>query len=153
MLLRKGVGSRGLHFAETFCRVISLYPTPGALRNAPFLSTLPLSPFRPCPSSPHTRMHPPPAPPGGGAPPPVGSGGGGGTLACGRGGGVPIRTRGQTLRYSRHQCSESGSRCLWAIRIRIHLSEVWIRIRILLLSCTIVKKYLDSYCFVTPFGL
>jgi hypothetical protein len=31
---------------------------------------------------------------------PFGSGGGGGTFACGRGGGgVPIRTRGQTLWY------------------------------------------------------
>ncbi len=68
---RGGVGSRGLHFAETFCRVISLYPTPGALRNAPFLSNLPLSPFRPCPSSTHTRMHPPPPrPPTSSDPPP-----------------------------------------------------------------------------------
>jgi hypothetical protein len=51
------------------------------------------------------------------------------------------------------QCSgsESGSTCFWASRIRIHLSEVWIRIRILLSSCKNRKKNLDSYYFVTLF--
>jgi hypothetical protein len=48
------------------------------------------------------------------------------------------------------------------IRIRIHmflslnpdpLSEVWIRIRILLSASKNSKKNLDSYCFVTSFGL
>ncbi len=31
--------------------------------------------------------------------------------------------------HSSPQCSGSGSACFWAFRIRIHLSEVWIRIR------------------------
>ncbi len=48
------------------------------------------------------------------------------------------------------------------IRIRIHmflspdpdpLSEVWIQIRILLSASKNSKKNLDSYCFVTSFGL
>ncbi len=47
----------------------------------------------------------------------------------------------------------TGSTCFWASRIRIHLSEVWIWIRILLSSRKISKKNLDSYCFVTSFGL
>ncbi len=62
----------------------------------------------------------------------------------------------------RLQCSGSGftrSTCFWApwIRIRIHQSEVWIRIRlwvrirILLSSCKNSKKNLDSYYFVTLF--
>jgi hypothetical protein len=42
-----------------------------------------------------------------------------------------------------------GSTCFWAIRI--HYSEVWIRI--LLSSSKNIKKNLDSYCFVTSFGL
>ena len=53
------------------------------------------------------------------------------------------------------QCSGSGSTastCFWASRIRIHLSEVWIRIRILLSSCKNSKKKLDSYYFVTLFA-
>jgi hypothetical protein len=59
------------------------------------------------------------------------------------------------------QCcgSGSGSTCFWVsrIRTRIHLSEVWIRIRILLWirilpsSCKNSKKNLDSYYFVTLF--
>ncbi len=52
------------------------------------------------------------------------------------------------------QCSGSesgstGSTCFWAIRI--HLSEVWTRIRLLLSSCKNSKKNLDSYYFVTLF--
>ena len=47
------------------------------------------------------------------------------------------------------QCCGSGSTCFWANRIRIHQSEVWIRI--LLLSCKNSKKNLDSYYFVTLF--
>jgi hypothetical protein len=45
----------------------------------------------------------------------------------------------------------------WASRIRIHWSEVWIRIllwiriRILLSSCKNSQKNLDSYYFVTLF--
>ncbi len=43
----------------------------------------------------------------------------------------------------------------WASRIRIHQSEVWIRIRlrirILLSTCKNSKKNLDSYYFVTLF--
>jgi hypothetical protein len=60
-----------------------------------------------------------------------------------------------------YQCcgsgSKSGSTCFWASRIRIHFSEVWIRIRILLwirilLSlCKNSKKNLDSYYFATLF--
>jgi hypothetical protein len=49
------------------------------------------------------------------------------------------------------QFSRSGSTCFWASRIRIHLSEVWIRI--LLSSSKNSKKNLDSNCFVTSFGL
>jgi hypothetical protein len=54
------------------------------------------------------------------------------------------------------QCFGSGSTgctCFWAIRI--HLSEVWtrIRLRILISSSKNSKKNLDSYCFVTSFGL
>ncbi len=55
----------------------------------------------------------------------------------------------------------TGSTCFWAsrIRIRIHQSEVWIRIqillwiriRILLSACKNSKKNLDSYYFVTLF--
>jgi hypothetical protein len=51
------------------------------------------------------------------------------------------------------QCCGCGSTCFWASWIRIHQSEVWIRIRIwILLSQSInSKKNLDSYCFVTSF--
>jgi hypothetical protein len=61
-------------------------------------------------------------------------------------------------KYSSDQCcgsgSESGSTgstCFWAswIRIRIHSSEVWIRI--LLSLCKNSKKTIDFYCFVTSF--
>jgi hypothetical protein len=63
------------------------------------------------------------------------------------------------LIISHQQCSGSGSEsgsgstCFWASRIRIHLSEVWIRnrLRILLSSCKNSKKNLDSYYFVTLF--
>ncbi len=59
------------------------------------------------------------------------------------------------LKVGLNQCSgsESGSTCFWAswFRIRIHQSEVWIRIRILLSSCKNSKKNLDSYYFVTLF--
>jgi hypothetical protein len=56
------------------------------------------------------------------------------------------------------QCCGSGSTgstCFWAsrIRIRIHWSEVWIRIRILLSSRKNRKKNLDSYYFVTIFDI
>jgi hypothetical protein len=53
----------------------------------------------------------------------------------------------------------SGSTCFWAtwIRIRIHKSEVWIRlwirIRILLSLSKTSKKNLDFNCFVTSFWL
>ena len=54
--------------------------------------------------------------------------------------------------YPAEQCSGSGSTCFWASRIRIRLSEVWIRIwirllrlLILLSSCKNTKKNLDSY--------
>jgi hypothetical protein len=47
--------------------------------------------------------------------------------------------------------SGSGSTCFWASRIRIHWSDIWIRI--LLLSSKNSKKNLDSYCFVTSLGL
>jgi hypothetical protein len=48
------------------------------------------------------------------------------------------------------QCSGStGTTCFWVSRIRTHLSEVWIRIRILLSSYKNSKKNLDSYYFVT----
>jgi hypothetical protein len=60
---------------------------------------------------------------------------------------------------SHRQCcgseSGSGSTCFWAswIRIRIHQSEVWIRIRIwiLLSPSKKSKKNLFSFCFVTSF--
>ncbi len=51
----------------------------------------------------------------------------------------------------------TGSTCFWASRIRIHQSDEWIRIRILLWirillsSCKISKKNLDSYYFVALF--
>ncbi len=53
------------------------------------------------------------------------------------------------------QCcgSGSGSPCFWASQIRIHPSEVWIRIRILLSTCKNRKKNLNSYYFVTLFDL
>jgi hypothetical protein len=58
------------------------------------------------------------------------------------------------------QFSESGptgSTYFWASRIRIHYSEVWIRIRlrirVLLSSSKTSKKNIYSYCFVTSFGL
>ncbi len=50
------------------------------------------------------------------------------------------------------QCCGSGSTgstCFWASRIRIHLSEICIRI--LLSQCKNSKKNLDSYYFVTLF--
>jgi hypothetical protein len=47
--------------------------------------------------------------------------------------------------------SGSGSTCFWTTRIRIYQSNVWIRI--LLSSRNNSKKNLDSYCFVTSFGL
>ncbi len=47
--------------------------------------------------------------------------------------------------------SGSGSTCFWASRIRIHLSEIWIRIRIPLSSCKNSKKNLDSYYCATLF--
>ena len=58
-----------------------------------------------------------------------------------------------------YPCCGSGSTCFWAsrIRIRIHWSEVWIRIRILLwirillLLCKNSKRNLDSYYFVILF--
>jgi hypothetical protein len=52
-------------------------------------------------------------------------------------------------------CCGSGSTCFWAtwIRIRIHYSDVWIRIRILLSPSKNSKKKLASYCFVTSFWL
>ncbi len=49
--------------------------------------------------------------------------------------------------------SESGSTCFWASRIRIHLSEVRIRIRSFYHQAKIVRKTYESYCFVTSFGL
>jgi hypothetical protein len=56
----------------------------------------------------------------------------------------------------RFQCCRSGSgstgsTCFWASRIRIHQSEVWIRIRILLSTCKNTKKNFDSFYFVTLF--
>jgi hypothetical protein len=75
-----------------------------------------------------------------------------------------IRIRRINDAHPDYQCcgSESGSTgstCFWAFWIRIHLSEVWIRIRIrillwiriLLSSCKNSKKNLDSYLFVTLF--
>jgi hypothetical protein len=61
---------------------------------------------------------------------------------------LPVQARGG--RYC--QCCGSGSTgstCFWASRIRIHQSEVWIRI--LLSTCKNSKKNLDSYQFVTLF--
>ncbi len=46
-----------------------------------------------------------------------------------------------------------GSICFWTSRIWIHLSEIWIRIRILLSSSKNSKKNIDCYCFVTCFWL
>jgi hypothetical protein len=43
-----------------------------------------------------------------------------------------------------NQCCGSGSTCFWASWIRIHESEVWIRIRILLSSCKNSKTNFDS---------
>jgi hypothetical protein len=53
------------------------------------------------------------------------------------------------LKHIKQQCSGSGSgstgfTCFWASRIRIHQSEVWIRI--FLSSSKNSKKNLDSYC-------
>jgi hypothetical protein len=53
-----------------------------------------------------------------------------------------------------YQCcgSEYGSTdstCFWASWIRIHYSEVWIRILLSLIKNS--KKNLDFYCFVTSF--
>ncbi len=69
----------------------------------------------------------------------------------------PPRWEASTLENS-HSSSLSGSTgstCFWAsrIQIRVHLSEVWIRIRILLSSSRNSKKNLDFYCFVTSFWL
>ena len=50
------------------------------------------------------------------------------------------------------QSSGSGSVesiCFWASRIRIHWSEIWIQIRILLSSSRNGKKNIDSNCFAT----
>jgi hypothetical protein len=49
----------------------------------------------------------------------------------------------------------SGSTCFWDSWIRIHQSEVWIRIRsrILLSPSKNSVKNIDSYCFVTSFWL
>ncbi len=51
------------------------------------------------------------------------------------------------------QCCGCGSVCFWNSWIRIHQSEVLIRIRIriLLSPSKNSKKNLDSYCFVTSF--
>jgi hypothetical protein len=58
----------------------------------------------------------------------------------------------QVNNYNENQCSgPPGSTCFLASRIRIHLSEVWIRI--LLSSSKKSKKNLDSYCLVTSFRL
>ncbi len=60
---------------------------------------------------------------------------------------------------TREQCcgsgSESGFTCFWAswIRIRIHSSEAWIRIRILLSFSKNSKKNIDFYCFVASLWL
>ncbi len=53
------------------------------------------------------------------------------------------------------ESGSTGSTCFWAswIRIRIHQSEVWIRIRILLSPSKKSKKNLASYCFVPSFWL
>ncbi len=56
-----------------------------------------------------------------------------------------------TIEKSFNQCCGSGSTCFWASRIRIHQSELWIRIRFRIFhsSCKNCKKNLDSYYFVT----
>ncbi len=67
---------------------------------------------------------------------------------------LPVTKSGDQLShkfYAFRQCCGSGPTCFWASRIRIHLSKVWIRIRILLSSCKNSKKNLDSYYFVTLF--
>jgi hypothetical protein len=73
---------------------------------------------------------------------------------------LELDTKAAAVRQLRDQCCGSGSTgstCFWAsrIQIRIHLSEVWIRIllwiRIVLSSCKNSKKSLDSYYFVTLF--
>ncbi len=46
-----------------------------------------------------------------------------------------------------------GSVCFWASRICIRIRESEIRIRILLYSAKVVRKNLDSYCFVTSLCL
>jgi hypothetical protein len=57
------------------------------------------------------------------------------------------------INQSINQCSGSGSTCFLTSRIRIHWSDVWIRIRlwirILLSSCKNNKKNLEFYYFVT----
>ena len=70
----------------------------------------------------------------------------------------PMSRRKYSIFFTYKQCSGSesesgsnGSTCFWASRIRIHQSEVWIRIRILLSSCKSSKKNLDPYYFVTLF--
>ncbi len=56
----------------------------------------------------------------------------------------------QKLSLVFNQCSGStGSTCFWTSRIRIHQSEVWIRI--LLSLCKNSKKNLNSFYFVTLF--
>ncbi len=58
----------------------------------------------------------------------------------------------EKLAYT-NQCSGAGFTCFWASRIRIHQSETWIRIRILLSQGKNSKKKLNYYCLVTSFGL
>jgi hypothetical protein len=80
-----------------------------------------------------SRMNwdPPPPSPAGECVPPFGSGGGGGAHSlAGEGGGVPIRTRGQTLWYSRYTCT------------------LWAEIKAIYSWC-----YLGSILFVTYFML
>jgi hypothetical protein len=55
---------------------------------------------------------------------------------------IQIRIRTETTANTKNQCSRSGSTCFWASRIRILLS-----------SSKNSKQHLDSYCFVTSFGL
>ncbi len=64
-----------------------------------------------------------------------------------------LQNNNQKAFYHFMQCSGSGSTCFLTsqIRIRIHQSEVWIRIRILPSSCKNSKKNLDSFYFVTHF--
>ncbi len=57
---------------------------------------------------------------------------------------------------TRQQCCRSGSVgsiCFWESRIRIHSSEIWIRLRSLLSSSKNCKKNIDSYCLVTSLWL